>query len=254
VQILADERQQQRDRGEGHPVDRLAKHDRDDRPAALARAARARGLSTVDGGFLLGVQAAYQADLFAGRRASAEVVSFALEARSNLVLVGPRGAGKTTVGRLVARRLGRPFVDTDEEIGRETGRPAGRVLEASGEASFRMLEARLAARALARRGAVIALGGGALETDATLASVRHDAFVVWLDVGAGEAARRIERDATSRPRLTSEADLAAECARLAAARGARYATAAVHVVTTGRDPARVADEVADHWLAASATS
>ena len=102
-----------------------------------------------------------------------EVASLALARPRNLVLVGPRGAGKTTVGRLVARRLGRPFVDTDDEIGRAAGRPAGRVLAEAGEPAFRALETRVVARALARRGAVIALGGGALESEATLARVRR---------------------------------------------------------------------------------
>ncbi len=219
-------------------------------PGAFARAARARALFCVDGGLLLAIQAARQADLFTGRRVSAEVVNHASARPRSLVLVGPRGAGKTTVGRLVARRLGRPFVDTDEEIGRVAGRPAGRVLAEAGDAAFRALEAQVVARALARRGAVVALGGGALEADGSLALV-ESAFVVRLDVSPEEAARRIEADSTHRPRLTSEVDLVGECERLAAAREARYARANRRIVTTGRDAAGVASAVAKEWVAAS---
>lgn len=220
-------------------------------PGALAVAARARGLAAVDGGNLLATQAARQADLFTRGRVAPEVLRLALRRPRPLVLVGPRGAGKTTVGRLVARRLGRPFVDTDEELARVAGRPAGRVLAEAGEPAFRALEALVVARALRRRGAVIALGGGALESDETLALVERLAFVVRLDVSPDEAARRIERDAAPRPRLTSEPDLARECARLASAREPRYAKANGRVPTTGHDPADVASAVAHGWCAAS---
>ena len=216
-------------------------------PGAFARAAFRGSRRTRAGGEFLAIQAALQAAVFTGLRPVATIATFALKARPSLVLVGPRGAGKTTVGRLVARTLGRPFVDTDEEIGRVAGRPAGRFLADEGESAFRALEARVCARALARRGAVIALGGGALETDATFARALRDAFVVHLVVSPIEAAARITADAVLRPRLTSEGDLVTECEQLARVRGPRFAGAHARVATGGRDPATVARRVERAW-------
>lgn len=218
--------------------------------AAFAKAARARGLATMDGGAFLVLQALAQSVVFTGRPPAESVARLALARRESLVLVGPRGAGKTRVGRLVATRLGRPFVDTDDEIGRIAGRPAGRVLEEQGEPAFRRLEGRVVARALARRGAVIALGGGALVDRGTRDRVASTAFVVRLDVEPDEAARRIVADPVVRPPLTPESDRAAECARLTIEREPGYAIARHRVATTGRDPVDVAADVADAFIAA----
>ena len=106
------------------------------------------------------------------------------------------------------------------------------MLAESGEAAFRALEAREVDRALARRGAVVALGGGALASEERVAAVRAHALVVRLTVAPEEAARRLAADPTPRPRLTDAVDLVAECARLAAAREARYAAAAEGAVAT----------------------
>lgn len=218
-------------------------------PAALARAAAARGLAVVDGGALLVGQAAAQAEAFTGRPAPAGVLEDALLAGPTLVLVGPRGAGKTSVGRAVARRLGRPFVDTDDALARRAGRPAGRVLEAEGEPAFRAREHAAARAALARRGAVVALGGGALTTPAVAASVRDGTFVVRLDVGPETAAARIAADPAPRPPLLPGVEPVDEARRVAAARAPRYAAAA-HV-TVPAEPGTV-DDVAAAVVAALA--
>jgi shikimate 5-dehydrogenase/shikimate kinase len=220
-------------------------------PAAFAIAARARGLEVVDGADLLVRQARGQALRFCGRLPPAGVLALAAApALPSLCLVGPRGVGKSTVGREVATRLGRPFVDTDDEIARRAGAPAGRVLADRGEAAFRAIEREAVEAALSRRGAVIAMGGGALSTPQVAEAVRARAFVVRLTATPVEAARRTAADPTPRPRLTDAPDLVTEAERVAAARESAYAAAAhAEVATDDRPPSEVAARVADLYVA-----
>jgi shikimate kinase len=107
-----------------------------------------------------------------------------------LVLVGPPGAGKTTVGRLLANRRGLGFRDTDEDVAAGTGRSVGDIFLYDGEDAFRAMEAAAIREALLHHDGVLALGGGALGdagTRALLAGHR----VVFLDVGLPDAAARI---------------------------------------------------------------
>ncbi|HEY8368347.1 MAG TPA: shikimate kinase [Thermodesulfobacteriota bacterium] len=119
----------------------------------------------------------------------------ALEPDANIVLVGFMGAGKSAVGRSLARRLGRPFVDTDREVERRAGRTIPAIFAAEGEPAFRALEREAIAETAARRGLVVATGGGAPVDPANLAALRASGFVVYLAarpetllarVGAGE--------------------------------------------------------------------
>lgn len=215
------------------------------RPGAVARAAAARGLAVEDGPSLLLRQAAGQSRAFTGHAPPGDVLACALRPSTNVVLFGPRGAGKTTVGRLVARRLGRPFVDTDAEIAGREGRPAGEVLALRGEAAFRRIEEDVVGRALARRGVVVAVGGGAPTRDANARRIAARSFAVRLAVRPEEAARRIAADPTIRPRLTGAPDVLEECERVARDReGAYAALARATVETDRRDPTEVAEEVA----------
>ena len=107
-----------------------------------------------------------------------------------IVLVGFMGAGKTTVGRLVARSLGLPFVDVDERVAAAHGRSIAQIFETRGERFFRLAEREEAVRALDGEDAVVALGGGALDDILTRAAIRHG-IVVHLTVELDEARRRI---------------------------------------------------------------
>ncbi len=105
----------------------------------------------------------------------------------HLALAGFMGAGKTTVGREVARLTERPFLDTDAEIERHYG-PIADLFEERGEPEFRAIEEEVVADALATvEPAVIALGGGAVLSDATRRRLGQSAFTVWLEVGVDEA-------------------------------------------------------------------
>jgi 3-dehydroquinate dehydratase type I len=110
-----------------------------------------------------------------------------------VVLVGFMGAGKTTVGHIVAERLGQPFVDSDVLIEQRQGREIREIFRTEGEPYFRQLEHETVAGLVRGPDAVIALGGGAVEDPRTRAVLRH-ARVVYLRVGYDEAMARVKSD------------------------------------------------------------
>ncbi|MGL4175077.1 MAG: shikimate kinase [Dermatophilaceae bacterium] len=158
-----------------------------------------------------------------------------------VVLVGPPGSGKTTVGAVLARQLGVAFHDTDAAIEQGEGRAIAELFVEDGEAHFRDLERAEVARALAVEPGVVALGGGAPVDPLTAEALRAHT-VVFLDVGIADAAKRVGFD-RSRPLLA--VNPRASWVRLMAERRPRYASVATHTVdTAGRSPQDVAAEVA----------
>jgi shikimate kinase/3-dehydroquinate synthase len=115
------------------------------------------------------------------------------------VLVGFMGAGKTTVGRIVAQRLGQPFVDSDVLIEQRLGRSIRDIFRTEGETYFRELEHATVAELVGGEEAVIALGGGAVEDPRTRAVLRN-ARVIYLRVDYDEAMSRVQGD-VCRPML-----------------------------------------------------
>lgn len=108
---------------------------------------------------------------------------------ATIVLIGAPGNGKSTVGALLADRLGRPFVDTDRLVESMEGREVGDIFVDSGEEYFRDVECRAVGRALAQQGSVVALGSGAVLDERTRAALAG-ATVVFLEVGLRDASRR----------------------------------------------------------------
>lgn len=163
-----------------------------------------------------------------------------------LVLVGLMGAGKSTVGRRLARRCGRRFVDLDDEIVRRTGRTVPRLFAQLGESGFRDLEARtsraVAAEAADRPGLIVAAGGGWMANPQARAALPA-ARTVWLKVGPAEAARRLGGGRSTRP-LLSDGDVVGRLEALLAERLPAYGEATYTVETEGRAPEGVARDIA----------
>lgn len=168
--------------------------------------------------------------------------------RRGLVLIGYRGTGKSTVGRLVADRLGRPFVDADRVLEARAGRSIAAIFADQGEAAFRDLEAAILADLTARGdGAILATGGGAILRDSNRAALRRFGVVVWLTADPEILAARLDRDRDARPALTAAGTLDEIAAVLRDRTPLYRAVADVEVATTGRDPSAVADAVLDAW-------
>lgn len=160
--------------------------------------------------------------------------------RSTIVLTGFMGTGKTSVGRIVAAKLAREFVDMDAIIEAREGQTVSAIFETHGEAYFRAREADLVAELSGRDGLVIATGGGALVAAHHRAAFAN-AFVVCLDASVGEIVRRLE-GASDRP-LLAHGHVRGRTAALLEARRNAYAQIKAHVDTTGKTAEQVADEV-----------
>ncbi len=172
----------------------------------LLREAGEKGCRVVPGIEMLARQGARQIEIWFGGAVPPglrEEGVRALEARRTVMLVGMRGAGKTTVGRLLSARLGRPFLDLDAEIEREAGRSIPDLFREEGEAGFRERERRELERALLRPGLVLAVGGGALDSPRARELVaRFRPRVVLLAAAEEVLAERIR--GSDRPSLTGK--------------------------------------------------
>jgi shikimate kinase len=158
------------------------------------------------------------------------------------VLIGMMGAGKTTLGRRLARRLSRPFIDSDQQIEMQTGRTVREIFESDGEAAFRALETEALADALSTPSpSVVAAAGGTVLRDVNRDRMREHGTVIWLRADPSELAERV-RNGTHRPLLAE--DPAATLHRLDAERGDLYRDVADHIVeTSGRAPDDIVDEL-----------
>lgn len=164
-----------------------------------------------------------------------------------IVLVGAMGSGKSTVGRAVADRLRRPFVDADEEIERAASMPIRDIFARDGEAFFRAREAEVIARLLSDRPGVLATGGGAFLAPANREAIEGEGVSVWLDASVDTLWQRLRRNRgrDARPLLATE-DPRATLEALVAERAPVYALARVRILAEpGHSVAQIADRVVE---------
>lgn len=171
---------------------------------------------------------------------------------ANIVFIGPMGAGKTSLGRRVAERLGLVFVDADQVIEQRTGASIPVIFECEGEAGFRVREKAVIAELCGRSGQLLATGGGAVLDADNRAALRAAGLVVYLKTSVEQQLARVERD-RNRPLLQTP-DPAARLRELAAHRNAIYHELADLIFDSDGMNADTASEhlgklLAGHWPA-----
>jgi shikimate kinase len=171
-----------------------------------------------------------------------------------ILLVGYRGTGKTTAGRLLADRLGWGFADADDRIEAAAGRSVADIFAAEGEAGFRDREAAALAGLCRLARHVVATGGGAVLRPANRDLLRAAGLVAWLTAEPETVWARLRSDPTTaarRPNLTAAGGLD-EVRELLRAREPLYReTAAVRIATDTRSPEAVADAILTAWSGGS---
>ncbi len=160
----------------------------------------------------------------------------------HLVLVGLPGSGKSTVGRAVAERLGRPFLDFDLEIQRREGAPVAQLFAEHGEPWFRDQERALTRELASASGMVLAPGGGWMANPRCYEALKDRALIVYLKVRPEKALTRMGAEKSLRP-LLSRPDPLAELRKLEAARESLYLQANHTVSTEMMSLAEVVDTI-----------
>lgn len=169
---------------------------------------------------------------------------------SNLFLIGPMGAGKTSIGRRLAGQWGMRFVDLDHEIETVTGAPIPLIFELEGEAGFRQREAATLEQFSASQGIVLACGGGVVLGDANRHQLAAHGFVVYLQTKVEHQIERLRRD-TQRPLLATP-DRRQRLQALNDQREPLYREVADLCIEPRQEPirrasARIATQIEAHW-------
>ncbi|HKO07681.1 MAG TPA: helix-turn-helix transcriptional regulator [Alphaproteobacteria bacterium] len=156
------------------------------------------------------------------------------ERGSRLALIGLRGAGKTTLGRRLAERLGAPFLDLGAEIERDSGMSLSEIFSLSGQAAYRRLERRALERVLqSHERAVIETGGSIVSEPGTYELLLRACYTVWIKAAAEEHMSRVIAQGDYRP-MAGNAEAMADLRSILAERDPLYAKADAVVDTTGR--------------------
>lgn len=161
----------------------------------------------------------------------------------NVVLIGYRGTGKSTVGKIVAARLGRTVMSTDAEIVKRAGQSIPEIVAQHGWDYFRDLESQVCQELAGRDGLVIDTGGGAILRSQNVETLKKTGILFWLTASVDTITKRIGRD-TQRPSLTGTKSFVDEIQDVLHERTPKYEAAADHVITTdGRPIMQIADEI-----------
>ncbi|MBI5673208.1 MAG: shikimate kinase [Nitrospirae bacterium] len=161
----------------------------------------------------------------------------------NVVLIGYRGTGKSTVGKLVAARLGLVLVSTDAEIVKSLGQSIPEIVERHGWEYFRDLETKICQDLAGRDGVVIDTGGGAILRSENVEGLKRTGKLFWLTAPVETIAKRIGAD-TQRPSLTGTKSFLDEIQDVLRERMPKYQAAADYIIETdGKSATQVADEI-----------
>ncbi len=123
--------------------------------------------------------------------------------RDNIYLIGPMGAGKTTIGKKLAKKLGKRFFDSDREIEKTTGATINLIFDVEGEAGFREWESKTLEILIAEDNVVLATGGGAVLSEANRELLKKNGIVIYLEVAPELIVKRTEYD-NNRPLLATK--------------------------------------------------
>jgi shikimate kinase len=162
-----------------------------------------------------------------------------------VVLVGFMGSGKSTVGVLLASRLGWSFLDFDDEIERRAGASVADIFREKGEAFFRVLEHEVGCDLLAGERVVLATGGGWPTAPGHMDALGPDTLSVWLDVSAESSVSRVRGRGRIRP-LLEVADPVGRARLLLGERAPHYGSAELHLDSTRSTPEELADRILEH--------
>jgi len=161
----------------------------------------------------------------------------------NIVLIGYRGTGKSTVGKIVAARLGRTMISTDAEIVKRAGKNIPEIVAQHGWEYFRDLESQVCGELAGQDAMVIDTGGGAILRSENVEHLKRDGVLFWLTASVESITQRIGRD-NQRPSLTGTKSFVEEVEEVLRERTPKYRVAADHIIETdGRSIVQIADEV-----------
>ena len=161
--------------------------------------------------------------------------------RKNIILVGFMGTGKTTCGRLVAKRLGYEFIDMDDVIETRAGKAISSIFAEDGEATFRRMESELAVELAGREGLVIGAGGGVVLNPANLEAFDRTGTTVCLLASPDTVLQRVAGE-THRP-LLEDGEKAERIRALLAQRQSLYEAIPLNVQTDDQTPEEVAERI-----------
>jgi XRE family transcriptional regulator, aerobic/anaerobic benzoate catabolism transcriptional regulator len=163
--------------------------------------------------------------------------------RGRIALIGLRGAGKSTLGSLLAAQTGVPFVELDREIEKDAGLGLGEIMELHGQAGFRRLERGVLDRVIAAcPAAVIAAGGGIVAETATFQRLLDACLTVWVKAAPEVHMQRVIDQGDMRPMRDNKRSMD-DLRAILASREALYARADIHIETTGRSVAATLAEL-----------
>jgi shikimate kinase len=161
--------------------------------------------------------------------------------KRNIVLIGFMGAGKSTVGKLLSKKLGRKFLDTDEIIEKKMSLAISQIFEKYGEAYFRDIESQVVKEVSAVGNQIISLGGGAILRDENVKTLKEKGVLIYLKVPLSELKKRL-KGAQDRPLLKVE-NAEAQVEKIFASRKERYEEVADFIVDGSKPVMEVVDEI-----------